>query len=175
MDTRSAFVTVLAWIFIVGSGLFCVVTFMQTVMVTVFFSGQEIQQLPEDAPIVARLIAQYMHFFVYGMFALSVLAFVASIALLKRKNWARLTFVVLLGIGILWQVVGLALQALFLQDAVVPHQAEGFSEFEAIKNTVVWVSFIFALLVSGLFAWIIKRLLSHSVVDEFKPVAQRGG
>ncbi len=85
MESRSTFVTVLAWLFIVGSGFATFVSIMQVIMVSTMFSGDEFRSIPEDAPTMAKIMSKYFHFFIYGFFALAIFTFTSAIALLKRK------------------------------------------------------------------------------------------
>jgi hypothetical protein len=167
MESRSTFVTVLAWIFIVGSGFATFVSIMQVIMVSTMFSGDEFSSVPEDAPVMAKFMSQYFHLFIYGFCALALFTFTSSLALLKRKNWARLAFIVILGFGILWQVGGFAMQFAIFSDFPAPPKGEGFEDFERMTNLIRWFSFAMAIAISGLFVWVIKKLTTRPIVREF--------
>jgi hypothetical protein len=167
MESRSTFVTVLAWIFIVGAGFASFVSVTQVIIVSTMFSGEEFRSTPDDAPATAEFMLQYFHLFIYGFFALTLFTFVSSIALLKRKNWARLAFIVILAFGILWQVGGLVMQFVIFSDMPTPPEGEGGEGLDRMSNIILWFSFAFAIGISGLFAWIIKKLASQKIVAEF--------
>ena len=167
MESRSTFVTVLAWIFIVGSGFASFVSVMQVIMVSTMFSGDELRSLPDDAPAMAKFMAQYFHLFIYGFCALSFFTFISSIALLKRKNWARLAFIIILAFGILWQVGGMFMQFAMFSDFPEPPNGEGFENFERMSNIIRWFSFAIAVGISGLFVWVIKKLTTKPIIGEF--------
>jgi len=167
MESRSTFVTVLAWIFIVGSGFATFVSVMQVIMVSIMFSGDEFSSVPEDAPAMAKFMSQYFHFFIYGFCALALFTFTSSIALLKRKNWARLAFIGILAFGIFWQVGGLIMQFAIFSNFPASPKGEGFEDFERMSNIIRWFSFAMALAISGLFVWVIKKLATQPIVGEF--------
>ena len=173
MESRSTFVTVLAWIFIIGSGFGSLISIMQVVMVSTMFSGEEFNSFPDDAPAMARLMSQYFHLFIYAFCAVILSTFVSSIALLKRKNWARLAFIVILALGILWQVGGLVMQFAFFSEVPTQQDSPGFEDFERMSNIIKWFSFAMAIGLSVLFAWVIKKLVSQQIVAEFTLNKQR--
>lgn len=167
MESRSTFVTVLAWVFIVGSGFATFVSVMQVIMITVMFSGDEFNSVPEGAPAMAKFMSQYFHLFIYGFCVLALFTFTSSIALLKRKNWARQAFIVILALGILWQAGGLAMQFAMYSDFPSSPKGKGFEDFERISNIIRWFSFAMAFAISGLFIWVIKKLTTQPIVGEF--------
>ncbi len=122
MESRSTFVTVLAWIFIVGAGFASLISVIQVIMVSSMFIGDEFRSIPDDAPVMENFMSGYFHLVVYGFFLLSLFIFVSSIALLKRKNWARLSFIVILSFGVLWQVGGLIMHFLCFRNFPPLHQ-----------------------------------------------------
>ena len=167
MEPRSTFVTVLAWIFIIGTGFAASVSIMQVLMVSTMFNGEEFPSIPEDAPAFAKFMSQYFHLFVYGFCALTLFTFVSSVALLKRKNWARLAFIVILTFGVFWQIGGIVMQFFMFSEFPPLPDSEGFEDFERISNIIRWFSFAMAVGISALFVWLIKRLLTQPTVSEF--------
>ncbi len=167
MSSRSTFVTVLAWIFIVGAGFISLVSGLQAVMVTTMFSGEEFSALPDDAPAMATFMSQFLVWFVYGFFALAVFTLVSSIALLKRRNWARIAFIFILSVGVLWQLGGLIMQFVMFSDLQSFPEEEGFEEFDRMTSLILWFSAAIALVISGLFVWLIRRLSTQPIIGEF--------
>lgn len=167
MESRSTFVTVLAWVFIVGAGFTSVVSLMQVVMVSIMFSGDEFQSIPEDAPGFARFMQEYFHLFIYSFFALAVFTFTSSIALLKRKNWARLAFIGILLLGVVWQVFGIVIQFFMFSEPPADQSMEGFDDFQRMTNIFRWFTLAFGIFLSGLFIWIIRKLLTEPIISEF--------
>jgi len=140
---------------------------MQIIMISTMFKGDEFQAMPADAPGMAKFMSQYFHLFVYGFFILVVFTFASSIALLKRKNWARVAFIGILTLGILWQLGGLTMQFFMFSDFPKSPQGKDFEEFERMSHFIRWFSFAMAAFVSGLFIWIIKKLVTQPIIEEF--------
>ncbi|MEO8674236.1 MAG: hypothetical protein ABI569_01575 [Casimicrobiaceae bacterium] len=147
---RSAFVTVVAWIFIVGTGVGVCVSILQAIMFVfivpteAFWSASNMSLDPDQTPAIVLFIAGHM-LLVFGvLWSIAVVTLIAAIGLLRRKNWARLAFIGLMGLAILCNFGGLWLEA------------EIFSS-----------SALSAIGLSVLFAWIIKRLASRTAGAEF--------
>ncbi len=169
---RSTFVTVLAWIFIVGGGFTTFISVLQNVMLTFFFPVDQMQTTTgaENMPAVALFMLNHMRLFFAAFLILSLTVFVSSIGLLKRKNWARLIFICLFVLGIIWNVAGIFIQsAMFSAMPAPPPGApqEFTAQIESMANTMLVFSFAMAVGVSALFGWLIKRLLSPTIRREF--------
>jgi hypothetical protein len=172
---RSTFVTVLAWILIVFAGFATFISLFQAAMITFAFPEAKfwtdagpVRGLENVPPIVRFMAANVALFFVAG-WILFLATFISALALLRRKNWARLYFVVLMSLGIVWNIAGLWLQFSVLSSFSPPVGAppEFGRNFEVIRIVMGIANTVFALAVAVLFAWIIKRLLSPSIRAEF--------
>lgn len=173
-SNRSSFVTVVAWIFIVLSGLGTLVSIMQNIMIQVMFNATEMEKAmhaapPPGVPPFAAFMTSHFQLLFVAFLIISVSMLASSIGLLKRKNWARLIFICLMGLGILWNLGGLVLQLTMYSSmqssfANVPDAAD----MKSFMIAMAVFSVIFALGFSVLFGWIAKRLLSPSIVTEFK-------
>ncbi|MFC5300105.1 hypothetical protein [Azospira restricta] len=169
---RSSFVTVLAWIFIVGGGFTTFISVVQNVMLTSFFPVDQMQTAngAENMPAVALFMLNHMQLFFAAFLVLSLTVFVSSIGLLKRKNWARVVFIGLFVLGILWNVAGIFIQnAIFSAMPAPPPGApqEFKAQMESMANVMLVFSLVMAVGVSVLFGWLIKRLLSPEIRQEF--------
>lgn len=167
MESRSTLVTVLAWIFIVGAGFASLVSAMQVIVVSTIFNGDELQSIPNDAPAMARFMSQYFHLFIYGFFTLAIFTLICAIALLKRKNWARLAFIAILAFGVIWQIVGLFMQFAMFSDFSSLAEGQELEGFERTTIIIRWFSFAIALATTGLFVWIIRKLTTQPIIGEF--------
>lgn len=173
---RSSFVTVLAWIFLVITGFATFISVLQNVMITFFFPIDEMQAgVPsakgsENLPAFAQFMFSHMRHFFAAFLVLSATMFVSAIALLKRKDWARIAFVIFLTLGIIWNIGGLFLQSAILSSVPqMPSNAppEFRAQFESMATVMLVASSLFAIACSVLFAWLIKRLVSPSIRAEF--------
>jgi hypothetical protein len=172
---RSSFVTVLAWVFIVLSGLGTAISTLQNVMVYFLFPRAQLRAVMESdpastqMPAFAKFMVGNIEVLVAAMLLLSLLALVASIGLLKRQSWARLVLIGLLGFGIAWNLGGLVLQQAFMSQFPQPTNApaEFQAQFQAMRTVFLVVAVVFSIGVSAVFGWIIWRLRSASIVAEF--------
>lgn len=174
---RSAFVTVLAWIFIILAGFSTLIGILQNIMIQVMFSAPDMQAAMEtsrqtgDVPATAQFMFDNMRWFF--LFALIVFAttFVSSIGLLKRKNWARIFFIAIMTLGIIWNIGGFVFQLLMfstIPDMPPNASPDMHTQFNTISIIFTVVGGIMALAFSVLFGWIIKRLISPGIKQEFQ-------
>jgi len=163
---RSSFVTVLAWIFIILSGFSTFISVVQNIVIQIMLRNSEyqvlLQELPQDAPPIVAFMMGHFHLIFLAFLLLAVFALVTSIGLLKRWNWARLCFVGSMVLAIVWNFVNLGLMFFMLKDVST---ANGGLDMH-IAFAVAMV--IFSLGLSILFGWIIKKLLSAPISEEFR-------
>lgn len=179
---RSQFVTVLAWIFIVLSGFASFIAILQAIMLFGFMPLDELRAATETAnqvepqpPWVFRFMMSNVIWIFLTMWLAMFLTLASSIALLFRKNWGRLLFIVLMLLGIIWMFAGLALQVYMIREgqsmfASAPAAAvhEGDAMFTYFSYGIMVVSTIMTFAFGGLFGWIIKKLLSAPIRAEFQ-------
>lgn len=175
---RSSFVTVLAWIFLVITGFATFISALQNIMITFFFPMAEMKASMHSAkgsehlPAFSQFMFSNMQYFFIAFFLLSATMFIFSAALLKRKNWARIAFIVFLAFGIAWNIGSLFLQSAFFSSMLqLPSDAppEFRAQFESMATVMLVATSLFAIALSALFAWLIKRLASPSIRAEFQP------
>lgn len=170
---QSAFVTALAWTSIIVSALSVFVGFFQLVLVNVLFSEDLMQQLRADAPDdpFVQTLATWIPLlpWVFGLFfVVSAMSLVASIGLLKRREWGRRLFIALLVLGILWNVATFfGQQALMSAMPAVPQDA-GAPPIEDFLGVFRIVSGTMVIALTVLLGWLAKRLMSRGIVAEFK-------
>lgn len=174
--TQSMFVSVLAWIFIVLAGFATVISVFQNIMVHTVLTPDRMQMVmtevksKQEIPPYAEFMLENFRPIMLLLLIVSAATFVSAIGLLKRKNWARVVFIWLLGFGILWQIGGLIMQQSMMSSmsAAPPNtQPEFQSQFETMATMMLILSFAMAIGLSLLFGWIIKRLMSPTIQQEF--------
>lgn len=172
---RSTFVTVVAWIFIAFSGFATVISVLQNIMIQTMFNTQEVEQalaapLPPDMPAFAGWLMQNMRLFFGAFLLVSGVTLAASIGLLLRKNWARVTFIGIMAVGILWNVAGLFVQfSMFSQmQEIFAAAPPGAPDMSSFIVAIAVASLLFAVGFSALHGWIIYRLCSSSIAAEFR-------
>lgn len=175
---RSTFVTVLAYLAIVLSGFAMVVALLQNRMVTMAPYAEAMDRALQDSTFVTVappawrfLFAHFRTLTLLGL-AAGATTFVTSIGLLRRRNWARTVFVLLLVAGI-----ACAVGLLFLQDAMMPDVTAAIARDSTLQqagNDFASVARAMRLFMLGvtvgvvcLLGWLIARLLSPGIRAEF--------
>jgi hypothetical protein len=173
---RSDFVTVLAWIFIVLTGFATFISLLQNIMVSFFFPLEKIQQTiltPEaqqQIPPIFLFLFMHIRLLFLGFLAVSAMTLAAAIGLLRRKNWARLVFIGLMALGILWNLVGIVIQQLMFNHfpQVPPTSDPEFAQnFSRMMTIMKYATAVLAFGLTALFGWIIKKLISPIIRAEF--------
>ncbi len=168
---RSSFINIFAWISIIFSGFGILVGIMQNVMMQTVMKDANFEQLTKDENIPPLMKTMFENFdiLVMGTLLITIVVFVASIALLKRKNWARLFFIVLLILGVVWTVVSGVMQFSFMDSMIagqnMPQDVP--PDFQSMQNTMKIVSGVMMVAIVGLHLYLIKRLRSDEIKDEF--------
>ena len=168
--------TALAWVFIVLAGFATLISVLQNIMITVMFPAAEMQAATEQAkndqrvPWFAQFMFQNVRLLFFAFFVLASATLVSAVGLLKRKNWARLLFVALMTLGILWNVAASILTIVFFSSMPpVPATApnEFGDQFELMSRIMIGFNIVLAAGFTVLFGWIIKRLVSAGIRQEF--------
>ena len=174
----STFVTVLAYLAIVLSGFAMVVALLQNRMVTMAPYAEAMDRAVRDStfatvapPAWRFLFAHFRTLTLLGL-ATGATTFVTSIGLLRRRNWARIVFILLLAAGI-----ACAIGLLVLQEAMIPDFSAAVardSTLQQARNDFASIARAMRLFMLGvtvgvvsLFGWLIARLLSPGIRTEF--------
>jgi len=181
---RSSFVTVVGWIFIVLSGFSTLIGALQNLMIRSMPFDQLKSPLQDSTatqlPAPARAMFSHFQLLFLATFLLSLLMLISSIGLLRRHNWARLVFIGLLVLGIIYLLGGLFLQQSFMSSfnksfsAAAPQDSlfrANAHQFESLFMAMRVFMIVFSLGVAGVFGWIVARLASAKVRAEFVPRA----
>lgn len=170
---KSTFVSVLAWIFIVLAGFATLISILQNIMISYMFPVDEMNrafesaQAQEQIPLLAKFMFSNIRFFFLSFLAIAGTTFVSAIGLLKRKNWGRMIFMLILGLGICWNIFSLVLQNLVFTSFPDFSHGDMHSQFNTMMNAMKVFSFVVAVGISYLFGWIIYKLSSHKIKKEF--------
>jgi len=164
VGARSIFVNVTAWLFIVLAA---------TASVSAVVPNAAISSLLPASAGVWGLFVDYLPWAVAGGVVLSLVTLASAIGLLLRLDWARRVFIGLIAIALVANLLGLWLQQEVLQSvaastlngAALPPQAAG------VLGGFVTAARVMAVVVTlgacSLLVWIIRRLMSPSVRQEF--------
>ncbi|MGY4830253.1 hypothetical protein ACVNIS_16905 [Sphaerotilaceae bacterium SBD11-9] len=166
VGARSLFVTATAWAFILLGVLASLSMLVQNAML--------VSLLPEASGSgVIGLLVAYMPWVIGAGAVVSLATLASAIGLLLRLDWARRTFIALLAVAIVANLLGLWLQHEMMQSVVsstlgnvaLPPQALGV--FGGFVTAVRVMAVVVTLGGCALLAWIIRRLMSAGVRQEF--------
>lgn len=172
---RSNFVTVLAWIFIAFAGFATFIALLQNVMIAFVFPLDDIHaRASMDAakmPAFFAFAIDHLRWFFLTFLLVSATTFVAAIGLLRRWNWARLLFIAILGLGVIWNIGGIALQQFMMSSMPMPmppNAPKDFADgFDVMRKIIVVFSAFMGIGFAVLYGWLIRKLLSPAIRAEF--------
>ena len=123
----------------------------------------------QDIPAFAIFMFDHFRLLFAGFLVLSAVTLISAIGLLKRKNWARLTFVGIMGLGVVWNVIGAVLPFFMFSSFTMPDgaPADVREQQELVLKVMMAFSIGMAVAFGALFIWIIKRLGSDDIRREF--------
>src|SRR5262249_4970807 len=149
------------------------ISILQNVMIYTLFPLDQMHaamaqaRQQHDIPALSLFMFEHIRELFAVVLVVTLATLIISIGLLRRHNWARILFICLLVLGILWNVAGLLLQVIFLRSMPLPPQASAQAQVETMFIVMEIFSVIIAIGMSVLFLWIIKRLISPTIRDEF--------
>ena len=157
---------VLGWVLIGVTGLGVLSMLLQTFFFTVM-AMPEVHSQPASGG--ASPGSPAFRTFLGLLLAFSILVLASAVAFLKRKNWARRTFVMLFTLAILFNAVALVLLVVVTGRSVPPAlgPADG-GRFDAMARQMLIPAGIVAVGCSLVSGWLIRRLTSAPVRAEFQ-------
>ena len=173
VGARSYFVTATAWAFIVLAALACVSALAQNATVVALVPGLRPAGDPAALPLLTGFLIGYLPWVIGTGMLLSFATLASAIGLLLRLDWARRTFIGLLIVAIVANLLALWLQqevvhsvvSTTLRIAPIPNEVLGvFGGFVTAARVMAVVVTLGACLLLG---WIIRGLMSPSVRQEF--------
>jgi len=177
MEQKSVFVSVLAWIFIILSAIGILMLAMDAVVFWMLQFDKLLAQSaalnPNQPQLPTALMTSVFRWIIVVILLLQVWMLASSIGLLLRKNWARISFMVLIVIGLIWNAVYLLIGILgmvgihFAGTMAAPPGMP--PEFQAFMRVFMIFFVIFTIAMLVLFGCILKKLLSADIRREFVP------
>ena len=173
VGARSLFVTFTAWAFIVLAVLASAAAVVQNAAVASLMPGLQGGAAHAALPAVTGWLVGYLPWVVGTGLVMSLATLASAIGLLMRLDWARRTFIGLLAVAIVANLLGLWLQHEVLQSVVsntlssvaIPQQALGV--FGGFVTAARVMAVLMTLAGCALLGWIINRLMSARVRREF--------
>lgn len=172
LPQRSKFVTILAWIAIVFHGFQTIMVLMQTVVFVPLSSMGLISQATADPeflkmPKFVQWMFLHMREWIFIMFIICLINLISSIGLLRRQNWARIVFILMLFLGIIWNVLPVIFINAMMPTFNMPTAEPGLPNMALFFMMIRIFMAVMAIGTTVLFAWIIKKLTSSQVKQEF--------
>lgn len=174
---RSNFVTVLAWLFIGMAAFATLISVLQNLMLQWLFlpsmQAHPMPPLPPDLPAPMQWVFGHMAWFFRAFLLVSSVTLITAIGLLRRHEWARRLFIGLMGLAIAYHLLGLVWQWWFMGSMDSFFHAPGMpADMDTVMHGFMRVAKVFGTLMSlvfcVLYGWIIHRLHSAQVRDEFR-------
>jgi hypothetical protein len=170
VGARSLFVTATAWLFILLGVVASLSALVQNAMLASLLPA--LSSSPTASGLMG-LMLNYMPWVVGTGLVMSLATLASAIGLLLRLDWARRTFIGLLVVAIVANLLGLWLQQEMMQSVVsrtlgsvaLPPQALGV--FGGFVTAARVLAVVVTLGACGLLGWIIRRLMSAGVRREF--------
>jgi hypothetical protein len=173
VGSRSLFVSVTAWVFILLGIAATALSVIQGAATAALLPGFSLSLDAKPLHGMVQLLATHLPWVAGAALALSIGMLVAAVGLLLRLEWARRAFIVVVVLAIVANLAGLWLQQELLQALIdrtlsrapMPREAAGvFGGFATVaRAAAVTLSVATCLLL----AWIIARLNTQAVRQEF--------
>ena len=173
VGARSLFVTAIAWVFIVLAALTSASALLQNAAVASLMPGLQIATDRAPLPLLTGLLIGYLPWVVGAGLLMALATLASAVGLLLRLDWARRSLIALLVVAILANLLGLWLQQEVLQSvlssalssAPIPQRALGV--FGGFVTAARVMAVLMTLTGCALLGWIIRRLMSANVRQEF--------
>ena len=173
VGSRSLFVTLTAWLFLVLAGLSCLWALLQSAQATSWMAVLHGLGASQPLPLLTGLLVAYLPWLVGAGLTVSLATMASAAGLLLRRDWARRCFIALLGLAIAANLVGLWLQHEVVQSVVqatlarspLPPSAAGV--FGSFATAAQLMAVVVTLVGCTLLGWIMRRLMSQAVRQEF--------
>jgi hypothetical protein len=169
VGSRSLFVTSVAWLFILLGVMASGWALLQNAMLVSLLPPASAVGLVPALPADSMLVS-YMPWVVNTGFVMSIATLVSAIGLLRRLNWARRSFIGLLAVAIVANLLGLWLQQEMMQTVVssmlgnVALPSHVFGGFVTAGRVMAVVMTLGA---CALLAGMIRGLMTDRVRQEF--------
>jgi hypothetical protein len=170
---RSLFVTLTAWAAIVLAAVACAFGVIQQASLASWAPGLDAAIQAGPMPAGSDALLSYLPWVIGAGMLISVALLVAAVGLLMRHEWARRAFIGLVVVAIAANLASLWLQhefVLSLVDATLresPLPSAALGVFGGFATAAKLLSGLLALVACAGLAWVIRRLMSPKVRQEF--------
>jgi hypothetical protein len=170
VGARSLFVTATAWVFIILAAVASASALVQNAAVASLMPGMPPNH---SLPLLTGILIGYLPWVVGFGLVVSLSTLASAVGLLLHLDWARRSFIGLMAFTIFANLLGLWLQQEVLQSVVsstlssaaIPERALGV--FGGFVTAARVMAVMMTLVGCGFLGWIIRRLMSATVRQEF--------
>jgi hypothetical protein len=168
---RSLFVTLTAWVFIVLAALATASAVIQNAAVASILPG--LRASAPQLPLLTGFLLGYLPWVMGAGVVISLATLVSAVGLLLRVEWARRVFIGLIAFAIVANLLGLWLQHELVQSVVSSTLSttrlapEALGVFGGFVTATKVMAIVVTLAACALLVWVIRRLMSASVRQEF--------
>lgn len=173
VGSRSLFVTLTAWVFLVLGALASVSALLQNATLASWLPGLQGLGAAQPLPLLTGLLIGYLPWVVGAGLALSLATMGSAAGLLLRLDWARRCFIGLLGLAIAANLLSLWLQHEVVQSLVgatlarAPLPAAAANVFGGFVTASQVMAAVVTLVACAVLGWIMRGLMSPAVRQEF--------
>ncbi len=175
---HSELVTIVAWMNIAFCGLSALASAGLMVLFATLFPMDEIRNAiqtmegQQAIPASMEFALSHIQALLGLSLALSLVMLVASFALLRRKNWARLFWIVCMAVLVVWSIAGLFVQPdlswlIPSNLSAVPPEIQ--AQLQQTVETAKLGGYVVSIVQAALLSWLIWRFVSPDIREEFKP------
>jgi energy-converting hydrogenase Eha subunit C len=171
---RSTFITVLGWVGIAIAGGYGLTLILQFAVMQFFLgSGRVPTPDPDEFAAISPMIGWFVRNFrlyLISMIAICMGGVVASIGLLRRRPWGRVTTIAMMVIGIVWSIVSVVIAEMAVPNVPPdPNVPGGVATMFALATWGARIASALLALVSVLvFGWLIHKLRTPAIRAEFQ-------
>ena len=173
VGSRSLFVTLTAWVFFALGAMASISALLQNATLASWLPGLQGLGAAQPLPWLTGLLIGYLPWVMGAGLAVSLATMASALGLVMRLEWARCCFIALLGLAIAANLLGLWLQHEVVQSVVEatlarsPLPAAAAHVFGGFVAASQLMAVVMSLAACALLAWIMRRLMSASVRQEF--------
>jgi len=173
IGSRSLFVNLVGWVFFALGAMASVSALLQNATLASWLPGLRGLGAAQPLPLLTGLLLAYLPWIVGAGLAISLATMASAAGLLLRLEWARRCFIGLLGLAIAANLLGLWLQhevvrsvvdSTLAQAPLPPAAASVFGNFVTASQVM---AVTVTLLTCAFLAWVMRRLMSPGVRQEF--------
>ncbi len=173
VGSRSLFVTLTAWVFLALGAIASLSALLQNATLASWLPGLQGLGAAQPLPVLTSLLIDHLPWVIGVGLVVSLTTMACAAGLLMRLDWARRCFIVLLGVAVAANLIGLWVQHEVVQSvvestlarsALPPAAAQVFGGFVTASQIMAVVVTIGA---CALLCWIMRQLTSPTVRQEF--------